>query len=370
MRALLALALAVLPTAVTPPAPGTGVKLCSLSDPRITESSGLVASSTSADVLYTHNDSGDSARFFAIGTDCRTREVYDMAGLSAVDIEDVARGPGVLWFGDIGDNDSVRSSIAVDRVAEPAPAPATDHPPEVSVAATSFSLTYPDGPHNAETLLADPVDGRLYILTKSLAGQSQLFAAPTTLVAGKTNPLVQVATVTFTTGDTAGLGRIATLGQLAATGGDVSPDGSQVVLRTYAFAYVTTRTPGEPFADVFPGSSPGRRITVPEAPQGEGIAWSRDGSLLLTSSEGLGSDVDVVNPALPAGASPTPAAASAPAPAPTPAAAPAPSPSVAAPSAPRRAEGSPAAADLAGALCLGLLTSGAVLTRRRRTPRP
>ena len=40
-----------------------------IQNPAIAELSGLAASRRHPDVLYTHNDSGDRARFFAIGTD-------------------------------------------------------------------------------------------------------------------------------------------------------------------------------------------------------------------------------------------------------------------------------------------------------------
>ena len=72
-------------------------------DPRITESSGLASASTPG-VVYTHNDSGDAARFFAVGPDGRTRTVYTVPGVQVRDWEDMARGPdergrSSLWLG-------------------------------------------------------------------------------------------------------------------------------------------------------------------------------------------------------------------------------------------------------------------------------
>ena len=43
----------------------------------------------------------------------------------------------------------------------------------------SYRLRYPDGPRDAETIMVDPVDGRLYLATKSIAGDGTLYAAPT-----------------------------------------------------------------------------------------------------------------------------------------------------------------------------------------------
>jgi hypothetical protein len=80
----------------------------SFADPRIAESSGLVVSS-SGELVYTHNDSGDEARVFAVGLDGRTRTTWTLPGVQTRDWEDVARGPdeqgrSCLWLGDIGDN--------------------------------------------------------------------------------------------------------------------------------------------------------------------------------------------------------------------------------------------------------------------------
>ena len=88
-------------------------------DPRITESSGLATSST-GELVYTHNDSGDEGRFFAVGPDGRTRTAYVVPGVEPRDWEDMARGPdeqgrSSLWLGDIGDNNAVR----INRLPEP-----------------------------------------------------------------------------------------------------------------------------------------------------------------------------------------------------------------------------------------------------------
>ena len=55
-----------------------------------------------------HNDSGDTARVFAIDRAGTTRAILSLPGVSAIDIEDIAIGPGpdewrpYLYLGDIG----------------------------------------------------------------------------------------------------------------------------------------------------------------------------------------------------------------------------------------------------------------------------
>ena len=49
-----------------------------------------------------------------------------------------------------------------------------------------YDLVYPDGPHDAETLMTDPRTGRLYVVTKGIFGGT-LYAAPTRLSADHPN---------------------------------------------------------------------------------------------------------------------------------------------------------------------------------------
>jgi hypothetical protein len=274
----------------TAPAP-----LCRLADPRISESSGVVASSLQDDVWFTHNDSGDTARFFALDATCRTRAVYTLPGVQARDWEDIARGPGptgapTLWLGDIGDNDATRDQgILVHAVPEPT-VPAAALAPTVRVASTPHRLLYPDGPHDAEALLADPRTGRLFVVTKTYSGQAKVFGAPLPLPDRGT--LTELGTVTTRlTGTPGGPPAAGVLGELSVTGGDVSPDGSLVVLRTYTDAYLY-RVPGAgPDAVAHAVTGTPTVVPLPESPQGEGIAFTRDGRELVTTSESVGAPV-------------------------------------------------------------------------------
>src|SRR5690348_8892731 len=129
--------------------------LFSYADPQITESSGIAASSFD-DTFYTHNDSGDSARFFRVDAHGNTVAVYTLRGATNVDWEDMATGTDaaghrVLYFGDIGDNDRKRSEIAVYQVPEPRGASS-------DVTWVRYRFAYPDGSHDAEALLVNPRD--------------------------------------------------------------------------------------------------------------------------------------------------------------------------------------------------------------------
>ena len=91
----------------------------------ISEASGVVASRANPNVLWTHNDSGDSARLFAMTTAGANLGAYSISGAGASDWEDISIGPGpvagqqYLYIADIGDNGLSRSSVSVYRVPEP-----------------------------------------------------------------------------------------------------------------------------------------------------------------------------------------------------------------------------------------------------------
>ena len=69
-----------------------------------------------------------------------------------------------LYLADIGDNSAKRKEIIIYRVPEPATASGSAQVDGV------FRASYPDGAHDAETLLAAP-DGTLYIVTKGDTGE-------------------------------------------------------------------------------------------------------------------------------------------------------------------------------------------------------
>ena len=277
---LVLVALGVLP-AVASAAPA---QLFTFRDPQIAESSGIVATTTRDDVVFTHNDSGDTARFFAVDRHGCTIGVFTAPGVKATDWEDMARGPGSsLWLGDIGDNVAKLAEIAVHRFDEPAVGASTDGsgcPPatEQPVAAASYRLRFEDGPHDAETLLVDPRTSQVFIITKSFTAGA-LYAAPNPLNADDVNVLRKVADV----------------GTPAfATGGDISPDGRSVAVRNYWQIDIRTIPDGNLAAAFAPGA-PVQRLDAPDSgKQGEGLGFTRTGRELLTSSEGMSAPVFLI----------------------------------------------------------------------------
>jgi hypothetical protein len=260
----------------------------------LVEASGIVASRAHDGVLWTHNDSGDTARVIAIARDGTARGVFDLAGADAIDWEDMAIGPGPLgvadhlYMGDIGDNAAERSEIVVYRIAEPdldiaRASPALD-------GAERITLRYADGPHDAETLLVDPISGHLVIVTKEIvAGDSGVYVASAEALATGSSTLERAGTIAKTTltstktppDDASALVR--GVGWLP-TGGEISPDGALIAIRTYASVFIWPRQDGQTVAEALAGAP----CEAPSAieTQGEAIAFTPDGGGYYTVSEG------------------------------------------------------------------------------------
>jgi hypothetical protein len=265
---------------------GQPQQLAQLRDPAITESSGIVASRTTPGLYWTHNDSGDGPFIYSFDRNGKSRGVWRVTGATARDWEDIAAGPGpqrnraYLYVGDIGDNDQKRSSIVVYRVPEPVIGAgdmvATKSRPRSTATAETIQLRYPDGKHDAETLLVHPVSGDLYVITKVLWGKAGVYKVAAPLDTGKTTTMVHVTDL-----DAPGL-----LGGFL-TGGDISPDGRRVALCGYLHGYeIVLSARGAGGFDAI-WKKPMSMIELGPRKQGEAVCYRLDGKALLATSEGV-----------------------------------------------------------------------------------
>lgn len=261
--------------------------VCHLHDPRIDEASGLARGLASPGVVYVANDSGDSARFFALDArTCATAATITVRGARNVDWEDLAvardaAGTPSVWLGDLGDNDADRPSVAVYRVAEPRLAAGTRGAARTVDVAATWRLRYPGGPVDAESLAVAP-GGAAYVVTKSPVGASQVYRVPPRPAPG-VQPLRRVAPLRLAP---VGRSRFGIAGALAATGAAFSPDGRRFAVRTYSGAFVWAVRGGDLAAAL---RTRPVAVTLPPQRQGEGVALDAGG--LLLDSEGVGSAV-------------------------------------------------------------------------------
>jgi hypothetical protein len=239
-----------------------------VADPTANELSGLVRSPSRSDLLWSHDDSGAGPVLYGLRTDGRVATRPTVTGAQAVDWEDIAAGRSAggdpqLYIADIGDNGSQRAAVDVYRVAEPPVGDATTAP------AARLRLRYPDGAHDAEALLVDPLRRDLVIVTKVL-GAARAYRTSAGLAAG--------SETTLRAGPDVNLSLV--------TAGDVSADGRVIVLRGYDRLAVWVRRGRERLTTTLrraPCLSP---TSLGGEGQGEAIALDRPGTSFLTVAEG------------------------------------------------------------------------------------
>jgi hypothetical protein len=251
-----------------------GRKVGTIEPLQINEASGIAANRKNHGVLWVHNDNWPPA-VFALTTRGKLLGIYNLAGAEIKNWEDIAVGPGpetnvdYLYIGDIGDNHAKRKHIAVYRVAEPNVVPLNDvNQKTVNVTldgVEKIELVYPDGPHNAETLMLDPLTKDLYIVTKE--GKSRIYRAAFPQSVSKKTTLQYVASLSW------GM----------ATGGDISPDGQEIIVRGYFGASLWIRPKEGPLWKAFDG--PECSVPIIVESQGEAICFDANGTGYYTTSE-------------------------------------------------------------------------------------
>ncbi|MEA3208046.1 MAG: hypothetical protein QOE70_1103 [Chthoniobacter sp.] len=131
-------------------APGVRL-LARMSDLRITESSGVVASRRYRNVFWTHNDGGGAKRqvLYAIDRDGNTRTTFSVTGSTFKDWEDIAiDDAGHLYLGDLGNNDRKRDTLAVYEIDEPNPNAGAG----LASVKQKWRLKFPNAPFDCESL--------------------------------------------------------------------------------------------------------------------------------------------------------------------------------------------------------------------------
>jgi hypothetical protein len=240
-------------------------------------------------VLFVHNDSGDSPRFFAIdrGGQVLAELVLETVPL-LLDAEEIAigLGPGgaqFIYLGDTGNNFASfhtgipRRKAVLYRIAEP----------DISLAWRSQKVplrevfpivfTFPKGARDVEAFFIDPQSADLFIISKQLDGHSQILSASAAMLAAGGGELRLLGELRF--------GRAPLPGSSMPTAASISRDGSAILVRTYSSVFLFLRRLGEPVTAALlraPVAEPS-----PQEPQGEAISFVDGDSAFVTISEGL-----------------------------------------------------------------------------------
>ncbi len=249
----------------------------------VVESSGIAASRCQSDVFWTHNDSGDKAFIYAFNRIGDHLGTWRIMNAENQDWEDIAAwkdrsGKCFIYIGEIGDNKLLRPEHIIYRVPEPllatgASVPTSREPANINETEI-IRYVYPDGDKNAETLMVHPGSGDIYVLTKSESGPSSVYRIKNTPTQSQIQTAEKVAELA-----------VPAVPNGLLTGGDISPDGRNVVVCDYRQAYELDLPDGSMDFNEIWNQKP-RAIDLGKRKVGEAICFGVDGTEIFATSEG------------------------------------------------------------------------------------
>ena len=246
------------------------------------EISGLACSRTTPGYLWAHSDenTGDKKKIIAIipNAQSKSEELVMTVNISddpeRDDWEDIATGvysnTNYIFIGAFGDNDLLfKDKYYIYYFEEPEISSGST----VTKSVKYIKFGYPDNKaHNTETLMYDNVEQMFYIADKVKDGVCHLYKLPF-----RTDYGTGVQTLT----EVCALGNGSVFNYL--TGGDITPDGKWMVIKSKPYVLLWERQGNESLSETAK-RRPVQIAAYQEETQGEAIAW-KDNTTFYTTSD-------------------------------------------------------------------------------------
>jgi hypothetical protein len=206
------------------------------------------------DTLLVINDSGTEPILHVTAKDGTYLRGIKLPGVANVDWEDIATIGNAVIIADIGDNAAKRPFVTLYTILEP-----TSMNPRVTVQ----HVAYPNGARDAECILADPLTGDVFIVSKR-EQRCGIYRLP--------KPSGQpIDTLIF----------CGTIPHFCITSGTVAADARFVLLKTYTHIFRFDRLNDEPLSKTLLRTP----ITIPYTPepQGESMCMFAGGMVVTTT---------------------------------------------------------------------------------------
>lgn len=255
------------------------------------EASGLAASRMNPGYFWSHNDSGNPNVLFYFDDKGKGLRGFELVGTTNRDWEDMAivgesDGSATVYVADFGDNNAAYSDYAIYWFKEPIVNAGTS---AQIAAVNSLKFTLPDGARDMECLLIDQKSKDIFIVSKR-ENNKRLYKIPASNVA--TGAKVQaefVQELTFSIPVIAD-SRVVSVNYI--TGGAVSADNSEILIKNYFEMYYWKRSSGETIPSAL--KRPPVKVTYSginsdgsgQEIQGEAISFAADGSGYYSLGEG------------------------------------------------------------------------------------
>jgi hypothetical protein len=236
----------------------------------LNEISGLACGKTNTNLVYMIEDKGNDNEVHVFNQQGEFQFKLVIPGLSNTDWEDIAIGVGpdegknYIYIADIGDNDANRNSVRIIRFEEPNQSNVSGNSLDINDY-DLIDFQYPSGPKDAEVLMLNPFNKSLIVVTKKDA-------------------LARVYELKYPYN--ANMNQAEFIGLLPfqkLIAGDISHDGSQIVMKNKDIVYYWTTQGNNPLKTLF-DQTPVKVDYIVE-PQGESIGFSSDGNNFFTISE-------------------------------------------------------------------------------------
>ena len=253
-----------------------GIRYGVVEEKDLDEISGIVTSRRFPGVLWVHNDGG-KGNFHAVSTNGQVVARFRLEA-DVEDMEDMAAGSGsgfgakYLYLGDIGDNERKRKFIRVYRIREPDVNLRRKSDKRIKIRNYEvMRLRYPTRLRDAEALLIDPLNEDVLIVTKQ----------------GARAEIYRAAAQHWNSESVVSLEKIAEVAFGGVSGGDITSDGTQIILRRENAARHWRRSSQESIAEVLRGPFEAVPVIGPPTEQnGESIAFEPNGAGYYTIGEG------------------------------------------------------------------------------------
>ena len=242
---------------------------------QIDEASGMVDSRSQPGNVWIEQDSGNPPELALLGYDGKVKGKLTVPSIINRDWEELSIGPGpkdgtnYLYIGEIGDNNNQYETVQIYRLPEPT----NLQTPIQAAQIDRINFRYPQGPRDAEAMFVDPQSKDIYVISK----REQVVHLYGLAYPQNTKDL---STATD-------YGEIPNVGGGLAnyvTGAAISPDGTEVLVRTYTNTYYWKRDKGQSIPDVMQYGTHRTLVTRVE-PQGEAICFDKDAKGFFTISE-------------------------------------------------------------------------------------
>ena len=240
------------------------------------ETSGLAASRVTPGYLWAHGDenTGSKRKIVAVQPDGTLAMTVKLTttGSDRDDWEDIATGvynnTNYLFVGAIGDNDlQYKDAYYIFYLVEPAITSGTQ-----TLTANYIRFGFPDNKaHNAETLMYDNIEQMFYIVDKVKGGVCHLYKLPF-----RTDYGTSLQTLT----EVCALGNGSKFNYC--TGGDITPDGKYMVIKSKPYLLLWQRQGSESLSQTAL-RLPQQVAAYQEEEQGESIAWTDSMTFYTTS---------------------------------------------------------------------------------------